>query len=610
MGCNYMQFDDVIKYYISMYLTIKNKIDNNINDIYLDYVKLLICDKYNLSKNIKYEIEYINDTIYYNVDKYKYEIIKNKSNYESYFNKSNLSTHISSDEQNNTEKFKKYMKDLNKIDNNKIIKKFINNEYYYNNFIHNSIFNDDDISSDINNLYMDIVDMSATMTNKYNFNDMDFYCNINDINTNIYGDFKYGDTYVQSSHCVYYLSKPKNKKNIKINYNKNCPLLFYHNKYKNITYVIILMGTVFRLDNENEMTYIGNSKYNNVKNYIEYYKQFYKNNTNNLKINSYIPIDVNKYYDKIMNIDKIMINNILNFFVYPIIIDDIIDEYPILHYDNIDKLPKFDTDMAYIGEKLAGDKSIFCMDEKINYNKNGINIISFNVHNFVKICFPYGRDIKHFENFIKSVKFNDIICLQECSLLYDEYPDTIDKLRKGSFNKLYDIMNDHGYEYSVMTNQNYGHNEYLLCNAIFSKIKIKSNISFGLIGNRCIQKITLENGLDIFNTHLEYSANLSNYKYKMPNIDAQINQIYSLIKFSSKFILCGDFNHDIRNNNKFKSLINYVNIASPPSDTYYTGFNRSSVIDFICVSKNIKYSDSKVLKTNISDHYPITVNIL
>ena len=284
---------------------------------------------------------------------------------------------------------------------------------------------------------------------------------------------------------------------------------------------------------------------------------------------------------------------------------------------------------------------------KLENTKNLFSIMSFNVHNFVSRCNagispifnninPYykGRTINRFINIFSKYSPN-ILCLQEVvPILQEEINELIDDYdfitKNYNFKYLVSEMNKIGYKYQVIANtrriqytvkeQNLSE-YYILCNAIFSKIPIKKYKikQFSFVDRNFIHIEISWNGknIDIINTHLEY------FDLKKSTLDGVqsvvLEQFIQLEKYlnslnNKNVIICGDFNinlykkkmsirykdYDLKTK-YLKENYNIINTKIP------TNFSQEDITDFILLKKNsiLKNIFHRVIKINISDHYPV-----
>ncbi|MEF9991629.1 MAG: endonuclease/exonuclease/phosphatase family protein [Peptostreptococcaceae bacterium] len=179
----------------------------------------------------------------------------------------------------------------------------------------------------------------------------------------------------------------------------------------------------------------------------------------------------------------------------------------------------------------------------------------------------------------------DVICLQE--VLYNQ------------FKKIKSILKIDGV---FVANVKQPGILYGIC--IFSKYEIKDSAHLFLTSKkeqRGLLSIEINNNsesISIINTHLGLDK-LERYN--------QLNEILDYCnRIGSKSIICGDFNE------KNVNITNFIDMAVE-CDKYKidTFESLKARIDYIFVDKNInmeKY-DYHVDKTNLSDHYPVIVEI-
>lgn len=278
---------------------------------------------------------------------------------------------------------------------------------------------------------------------------------------------------------------------------------------------------------------------------------------------------------------------------------------------------------------------------------NKFSVMSFNVHNFISRCNmgnvnfkesinPYNkpRNIKRFKELFK--KYNPtIICLQEVvPILNKSIEENItdyDIIRKEfNFEYLNKLMSDIGYKYKVIANTKNGGrmkneepNYFFLANAIYSKIPIiKHNIvQFSFIDRNFIDIVVKykDRNINIINLHFEFFNDKSiNY----PEIDDIVLKQFEILSDyidnnNRNTIICGDFNinlfNKLENNKRYKE--NYqkkVNIITKyfkntSKINLTTNFIQNTTTDYILINKIAKIRPffTQVIKSNLSDHYPI-----
>jgi len=284
-----------------------------------------------------------------------------------------------------------------------------------------------------------------------------------------------------------------------------------------------------------------------------------------------------------------------------------------------------------------------------NITKNTSSNISKNIDIF----------IENFKNFDA-----DILCLQEVAPIFENIlnknMNNEEYIKKNlNFKFLIKKMREIGYKYSYIVNTQHSnipipfdYDEYfILANAVFSKIPIKNAQGYKLPGNRSFIECTIEiNNKDVllYNVHIDYYHNLkvkellnNNFSKTGPfnnitnlQLDLLILHILNNMKNSkiTDVILCGDFNKPYKVSKKelkrfryktiplnFRLLLNFFedtyNICykdiKPNDIKRATNFSQKVATDFIFISKyfSLKIDKCKIIKTDISDHYPVMIDI-
>lgn len=209
-----------------------------------------------------------------------------------------------------------------------------------------------------------------------------------------------------------------------------------------------------------------------------------------------------------------------------------------------------------------------------------MKIITYNIHK--------GMDNKNKLSLNKIIRYlkkqkYDIICLQE--VLYHQFI-IIKKCLK-----LYGIFGAN----VIKPNMKYG-----IC--ILSKSKIYDNRHIFLTSKKEQRGFLIGNvfsdkeDINIINTHLGLDKN---ERYN------QINEILDYIPgLLENIILCGDFNEENINIDKFNDSAIITNNYNE-----CTFEKSSSRIDYIFINKDINIKKYYVDKINMSDHYPVIVEI-
>jgi len=285
----------------------------------------------------------------------------------------------------------------------------------------------------------------------------------------------------------------------------------------------------------------------------------------------------------------------------------------------------------------------------ININ-NRLSVMSFNVHNFISRCnqgnapvfskrinpFDKPRDINKFIELFKKYS-PTVLCLQEVVPILNQPINekliTDFKFIRNNFNFEYlnKLMESIGYKYKIIANTKKGNRlkgeepkYFFLSNAIYSKVPILNhNIIQFKFTDRNFIDIEIEYNkmkINIINLHFEYFNGVS---LNVPEIkDITLMQYNILNEYVNKLnnkniILCGDFNinlfEQIQNNKRYninysdkvKLITEYFNNTSKINIP--TNFIQNTTTDYILFSKTSKIKPflTQILKTNISDHYPV-----
>ena len=222
-------------------------------------------------------------------------------------------------------------------------------------------------------------------------------------------------------------------------------------------------------------------------------------------------------------------------------------------------------------------------------NKNSLRIMSFNVYSYTKRCKSENEYTKQFKLLISELD-PDILCLQESI----ENHKLINGLKEKY--ELYRCEADHN-----------------LYNDTYYKKTISKNITTPTIeegiytnkdnDNRCISTIKYKN-INICNLHLSISPQ-SRIKNSI-NFHNFINKIY---ENNNNIIVVGDFN----DNKDSKNLKNIKgNILEDSTEIKNATSLFGDVVDHILVTEPIKKNivKSDVYYTNISDHFPLILDII
>ena len=376
-----------------------------------------------------------------------------------------------------------------------------------------------------------------------------------------------------------------------------------------------------------EFKYIGFNKFDNIDDFLNHYKRNYLSNdksnillgqsqsTQSIKVAT--PVQLTLGLNDLTSSSLHILNEV-----------DVDHPYEALRNKTFTLLPPFDAAEAYLGEHIKKDKlSSFCNQTPYNYTtlssfEHNFNILSINVHNFVKVCPNPSKNISHVLEFLDALMVHfipTIICMQEVTPDYIALPTTQDEIKQGNYRKLVNEMKDRGFTfYSIVNTTNYQDEPtFLLANAIFSREPFMIKSLYNLHGNRAIQICTIMHyGLiyQIMNTHLEF--NDAKTDKNIPIINIQVKQLEILLDKYKDFILIGDFNHNIIENAIFKDILDRgVVLEYGNKNIQLTGLNSQKIIDYFIISKtlinNIDLTNSinSIIPSDISDHYPILLSL-
>ena len=228
----------------------------------------------------------------------------------------------------------------------------------------------------------------------------------------------------------------------------------------------------------------------------------------------------------------------------------------------------------------------------------------------------YKESLSNIDSIIKEInKYNpDIICLQEVNEKEDNrvIDYLLSKFNDGRF-ALADVTSD----------------KRIQGNAILTKHKIVNSESFYIV-DRSNQgdyskegRVYLECELDIDGKTLFVATTHSSYTHKfMPTLekDKEIDKLLELLKrHKNDFVFAGDLNTTYDNGyiKKIESVLkncgpDYSNKTWTTKEFNYQGFEENELnwrLDYIFSTKDIHVEDAKILRTNLSDHLPIMVEI-
>lgn len=246
-------------------------------------------------------------------------------------------------------------------------------------------------------------------------------------------------------------------------------------------------------------------------------------------------------------------------------------------------------------------------ERKSNENKQSIELATWNIGHFSKGKKDYSlispsecaKTTTEFRSFIYNSIKSDILCLNEYESEFcnDPVSGTI---------TAEDAIFDNYLVHRVFKQNSY------ICNAVFSNIGLKNTRKKAYSFNKALKAqikridwfyyVSSEILIDgekvmLICTHLISGID----KYRQSRQD-QIDELIKTCEQYKRVIICGDLNTS--NYSKFTkagyTLANDGSIVTFPS--------KSSSLDNIIV-KGLKISDVRVIKTDLSDHYPLKCKI-
>jgi endonuclease/exonuclease/phosphatase family metal-dependent hydrolase len=317
-------------------------------------------------------------------------------------------------------------------------------------------------------------------------------------------------------------------------------------------------------------------------------------------------------------------------------------------YQNQEELLGFNENQAFPGDEaysrtiVGHGRSNFCVAESAVPPKfpNTLRIMSFNVHNFHKICAQDGELKKHPKYAVAAIKSinPDIVALEEIVPYVSDDKIALAHITKGSvpvnFSMLDGLMRDIGFTHNIKINDFERHTDQLLRNTFLGKaIYTKSTLPIKAFSNSQIGS-SPDNDRSYVSILFEYKGKrilLYDVHLTFFNDFVATFEISELMAFIQKdkekfgtenVVIIGDFNNnpytkpDIFEPLK-KASYTLLNDMKP------TAFNQNTqtgeTIDLIYVSDGFlnnfeilntastEYEDKKVVvtKSDASDHWPV-----
>jgi len=230
----------------------------------------------------------------------------------------------------------------------------------------------------------------------------------------------------------------------------------------------------------------------------------------------------------------------------------------------------------------------------------------------------YKEDPENILELLQNTKW-DVCCLQEITLGFhlDTHPNVADYLTESL-----------GVEGHFVVAQSWNGKERSQGNLILSKLPIKDTFSYFIQDynedpepsfsdeGRVIVGIELENSLKILTTHMSYTPEFTETKEK--NMESKRLLEY-LSDISSPFVIVGDLNAIPTSDLVTELSDRYKNISPDLTEPTWTtkpfsheGFEVGTLtyrLDYVFGSREVMLLDSKIIKTEYSDHLPILSEI-
>lgn len=231
------------------------------------------------------------------------------------------------------------------------------------------------------------------------------------------------------------------------------------------------------------------------------------------------------------------------------------------------------------------------------------------------------EDVRNIAKFL-SQNWADIICLQEMTI---NYPEQIVK------NTPEFITKQIGYKgfYKELPIESTIGGKLMLANGIFSHYPIINNDYYwtnnpkNTIGYSNEKRVYVEVEIQVGDKKLTVGTTHMSYTHKFEITEQKAQEVNNLISYISKhknnFIITGDFNAPPGSPIIDQFSKKYINLGPDLSKKTWTtktfsynGFEENNLnwrLDYIFGTKDIKKVNSKVLKTEFSDHLPILTTI-
>lgn len=224
-----------------------------------------------------------------------------------------------------------------------------------------------------------------------------------------------------------------------------------------------------------------------------------------------------------------------------------------------------------------------------------MKLMTFNVQHFR----DYNTKEINFDLFSKLIKREnpDIIALNE---VFGENDNTFFKDQVKFLSKLVNMNYFFGKAITI--------DRGIYGNAILSKYDIN---------NPCVYEIPdplIKDEQVYYESRIIIKCNINNLNVLVTHLGLAnqeringVNKLLEIIKdIKNPFVIMGDFN--MKSNDLLLSkLLDYTIDPFKESDFTFPSYDPMERIDYILLSKNLKYKNNKVIKEVVSDHFPLSI---
>ena len=233
------------------------------------------------------------------------------------------------------------------------------------------------------------------------------------------------------------------------------------------------------------------------------------------------------------------------------------------------------------------------------------SIVTYNIQKF-----PWALKSLGDEEISKIIKSHSIVLLQEC------------------FNEAYDSLETHYPDYHICRGNLKGINlmnsglvimsKFPIIDVKYKEYKEANPWTFDYFSEKGFLTATIKIGdkfIKIVNTHLQ-SSDFHRYdKYALSQLDELVNHLDKLKRDGDEYIVGGDFNIDINDMNDIKEIkgINhptkptiYINLTTSHTSNEYKEGYEPFIFDYFITSETISMNKPIVIRSDYSDHNPVS----